>query len=250
MANKKTKKYAIEVSDLTKYYVGNKKETKKVFNDFNIKFEYGKIHCILGVTGSGKSTLLKILAGLEEYEKGEISYNENLINVKNLSLAMVLQNDNLLPWLSINENIRLVLDSVKFSENYDEYINELLKKYKLLEYKNYYPYELSMGLKQKVSLLKAICVKPKLILLDEAFCSLDFISREMLYKIFLKEYDAEKFTAILTTHYIEEAVELGDYIHLISKEGEYKCFSNPLEHPREHNNSYDDFIEFIKKEYI
>ena len=249
MKKRKYVKNSIKVEKLCKSYTNGKKIKRKVFSNFNISFEKGKIHCVLGVSGCGKSTLLRIIAGLEEYESGKVIFDNSITKDKELFLSMVLQENNLLSWFSVYENIRLAIDATKM-EISEEDIDSLLEEHGLIEYKNFYPHELSVGLKQKVSLLKGIITKPKVLLLDEPFCALDFVSKEAIHEIFLNEYEKEKFTSILSTHYIEEAVKLGDYIHLLGKDGTYKCFVNELKKPREKDKKYHEFLEFIKNEYV
>lgn len=249
MKKRKYVRNSIKVEKLCKNYTNGKKIKRKVFDKFNISFEKEKIHCILGVSGCGKSTLLRIIAGLEEYESGRVVFDKSVTKDKELFLSMVLQENNLLPWFSVYENIKLAIDASKMDID-DEEIDSLLEEHGLIEYKNFYPHELSVGLKQKVSLLRGIITKPKILLLDEPFCALDFVSKEAIHEIFLNEHKKEKFTSILSTHYIEEAVKLGDYIHLLGKDGTYKCFENKLKKPRENDKKYHEFLEFIKNEYV
>lgn len=241
--------YAIKVENLVKNYKIGNKNYKKVFNDFDIKFERGKVHCLLGVSGCGKSSLLKVIAGIEEYDSGNIVFDDTYIKSNNIPLTMVLQENNLLPWLSVKQNIKFALDSIKKDIN-DKELKEILIRYDLYDIRNFYPHELSVGLKQKVALAKSIVINPKIILLDEPFCALDFISKENIHKIFLDEFATEKFTSILSTHYIEEAAKLGDYIHLMGKNNLYKKVKNPLKQPRDKDENYNKFIEYIKQVYI
>ena len=241
------KEYAVKVENLTKNYNNGKRANKKVFDNFNIEFEKGKIHCVLGVSGCGKSTLLRIIANLEKIESGDIIFNEEYKD--NIFISMILQENNLLPWLTVYQNIEFVLKSCNMNIE-EKNIDKLLKKHKLLEFKNFYPYELSVGLKQKVALCKAIVTKPKIVLLDEPFCALDFISKENIHEIFLEEFSKEQFTSILSTHYLDEAVKLGDYIHLLGKNNKYTKIKNPLSYPREKDKDYHKFVEKIKKMYV
>lgn len=248
MARKKKINYAVKIENLNKNYKNGKKIKKKVFDNFNIEFEEGKIHCVLGVSGCGKSTLLRIIAGLEEYESGSIKFKDGLTD-NNIFISMILQENNLLPWLTVYQNLEFALKACGMHLNEEE-IDNILKKHNLLDFKKFYPYELSVGLKQKVALCKAINTKPKIVLLDEAFCALDFISKENIHSIFLNEFKNESFTSILSTHYLEEAVKLGDFIHLLGKNGKYIKIENPLKSPREKDKSYNEFLEKIKNLYI
>lgn len=247
--NMKKKEYGVKIEHLTKQYKNGKRVKKNVFYDFNIEFESGKTHVILGVSGSGKSTLLRIIAGLEETESGNIVFKEENKNVNNSFISMILQENNLLPWLTVYQNIEFALKACNLKSE-ESFIDKALEKHNLLEYKRFYPFELSVGLKQKVSLCKTIVTKPKIVLLDEPFCALDFISKEKVYEIFLSEFSEEQFTSILSTHYLDEAVKLGDYIHLLGADNKYIKIKNPLKYPREKDKEYNKFLEKIKKMYI
>ncbi len=243
------KEYEVRIENLVKNYRHGKQIKKKVFDNFNIEFESGKIHCVLGVSGCGKSTLLRIIAGLEEIDNGNIIFKNELNKENNIFISMILQENNLLPWLTVYQNIEFVLKSCNLNTS-ESYIDGILKKHSLFEYKNFYPYELSVGLKQKVALCKAIVTKPKIVLLDEPFCALDFISKETIHEIFLNEFSKEQFTSILSTHYLDEAVKLGDYIHLLGKDNKYIKIKNPLKFPREKDKNYHEFLDKIKKLYV
>lgn len=240
--------YSIEIEKIIKNYSVNNKEKKKVFSNLNIKFEKGKIHCILGTSGCGKSTLMRIIAGLEKYEDGKIKFDKNL-DSNEIYLAMILQDNNLLPWYTVSKNIEFALKVTKRETNLENTINELLIKHNLIDYKDFYPHELSVGLKQKVALAKTIVTKPSIVLLDEPFCALDFISKSKIHDLFLNEFSQEKFTCILSTHYIEEAIKLGDYIHLLGENNNYKKFKNLLKTPRDKDPKYQEFVDFIINEY-
>ena len=245
----KKKEYGVKIENLTKNYKNGKRVKKKVFENLNIEFESEKIHCVLGVSGCGKSTLLRIIAGLEEIESGNIIFKDGLEKDNNIFISMILQENNLLPWLTVYQNIEFALKSCNLNTE-ESYIDEVLEKHNLLEYKKFYPFELSVGLKQKVSLCKAIVTKPKIVLLDEPFCALDFISKENIHEIFLNEFSKEQFTSILSTHYLDEAVKLGDYIHLLGKDNKYIKIINPLKYPREKDKNYHEFLEKIKNLYV
>ena len=244
------KTYAVVVNNLNKIYDNKKKKQKIVFENLSVEFEEGKIHCILGTSGCGKSTLLRTIAGLENYESGEIIFND-----KKKSLAMIFQENNIIPWLTVFKNIEFSYIShikhqkIKIDKNVrDEQINDLLKKYDLLHYKDYYPFELSGGLKQKVAIVKTLITNPDIILLDEAFSALDFVSKNMIHDLFISSFSKKQFTSILSTHDIREAVKLGDYIHLICG-NTYLKIKNPLQTPRESDEKFDEFLKMVIKKY-
>ena len=135
----------IEIINLSKTYYSSTNETKALDN-ININVEEGKIYGVLGPSGCGKSTLFNILTNLEKPTSGNIKYN------KQINIGYMMQNDALLPWLSVYDNclLGLKLTKINTKEN-QEYVNQLLKKYNLYNYKDYYPNELSGGMRQRVA---------------------------------------------------------------------------------------------------
>ena len=135
----------IEIINLSKTYYSSTNETKALDN-ININVEEGKIYGVLGPSGCGKSTLFNILTNLEKPTSGNIKYN------KQINIGYMMQTDALLPWLSVYDNCLLGLKLTKSNtkEN-QEYVNQLLKKYNLYNYKDYYPNELSGGMRQRVA---------------------------------------------------------------------------------------------------
>ena len=124
-----------------------------------------------------------MLAGLESFNKGDI----NIGNLKENHLSMILQDNNLLPWLNTYQNIEFAVKANKFNIDKRD-IDKILTEYELLEFSKNFPYQMSVGMKQKVSFAKAMITNPDLVLLDEPFCALDYISKENMHQLFLDEY--------------------------------------------------------------
>lgn len=120
-------------------------------------------------------------------------------------MGYMLQRDNLLEWRSIYKNVLLGLEirHIKNSENI-EYVNKLLKKYNLYEFKDKYPNQLSGGMRQRVALIRTLAIRPKILLLDEAFSALDYQTRINVTKDIYKILKAENITALIVTHDISE----------------------------------------------
>lgn len=179
----------LEISHLTKSFGKG-----KVIDDFSYEFKYGKITAILGESGCGKTTLLRCIAGLE------------IINsLENISFAF--QEDRLLPWLTVSENINLVLGENPES---DEEIKKLLINFDLHDIENSFPSELSGGMRQRVSLARAYVHKSELLLMDEPFSELDEGTKSRVID-FLIENKKER-TIIYITHSQKEAESFADEI--------------------------------------
>ncbi len=185
----------------------------------NLSFDIkkGEFVSIVGPSGCGKTTILSLIAGLLEPTKGQILLEGD--DVKKANIGYMFQRDQLFEWRTIYKNILLGLEikSKKQSKEDEEYINDLLKKYGLYDFKNRHPSELSGGMRQRVALIRTLAVKPKLLLLDEPFSALDFQTRLDVCDDVKKIINEEHQTAILVTHDISEAISLSDRVFLLSK---------------------------------
>ena len=207
----------LEVKDVSKKYQ-NKDGEVLALSNINFRVKQEEFVSIIGPSGCGKSTLLSIIAGLEEKQSGEI-YIENKKEDKISSqIGYMLQRDCLLEWRTIFNNILFGLEIMKkkTQENI-KYIEELLKKYNLYEFKDKYPSELSGGMRQRAALIRTLAVKPKILLLDEAFSALDYQTRIMVTNDIYKILKKEKITAIMVTHDISEAISMSDRVLVLSK---------------------------------
>lgn len=201
----------INICNLSKTYHTTTKEIKALEN-ITYDIETNKIISIVGPSGCGKSTLLNIIAKLEKETEGFIRNNADL------TIGYMMQSSALLPWLTVFDNATLGLD-IKKEKNKEsiEYVNDLLKRYDLYDFKDEYPNNLSGGMKQRLALIRTLAIKPNILLLDEPFSKLDIETRKTIsndvYKI-IKELNV---TTILITHDIEEALSLSDDVIILTK---------------------------------
>lgn len=202
----------LEVTNLKKNYHTINGEIEAI-KDLSFSVNENEFLCIIGTSGCGKSTFLNILAGLDEQSSGDISYDKD-----NTKIGYMLQDDSLFPWLTILDNATIGLDIThqKTKENI-EYVKNLLNKYGLKDFINKYPNELSGGMRQRVNLIRTLATKPNLLLLDEPFSALDYVSRLMVSDDVYRIIKNEKKTVIMITHDIAEAISLGDRIIVLSK---------------------------------
>lgn len=207
----------LEVKNIGKKYQ-NKEGEILALKNVNFRVKKGEFVSIIGPSGCGKSTLLSIIAGLEEKTTGEIYIEGEKVNGISSKIGYMLQRDCLLEWRNILSNTMFGLEVKGKKDNVDkEYVLELLKKYNLYEFKDKYPSELSGGMRQRVALIRTLAVKPKILLLDEAFSALDYQTIIMVTNDIYYILRKEKITAIIVTHDISEAISMSDRVLVLSK---------------------------------
>ncbi len=200
----------IEIKHLSKKYYNQKQEVLALEN-ITLDVKEGEFLAIVGPSGCGKSTLLNIIGGIDDKTSG-------LINIApNIKIGYMLQSDCLFSWLTILDNalLGLKLKGILTEEN-TNYVKELLNTYGLSEFIDSYPSSLSGGMRQRVSLIRTLALKPDILLLDEPFSALDYQTRlavaDDVYKIIKKE----KKTVIMITHDIGEACSAADRVAVLS----------------------------------
>lgn len=210
-------KNLLEITDLCLSYHSKQSETKALDNvNFNILDK--DFVSIVGPSGCGKTTIFSLIAGLLVPSSGEIFLDGKKVTGVNTEIGYMFQKDNLFDWLTVEKNVLFALKlQKKDSPENVQFVYNLVEKYGLKEFLNHYPSELSGGMRQRVSLIRTLATRPKLLLLDEPFSALDYQTRldiqNIVYKIILDEQK----TAILVTHDISEAIAMSDKIIILSK---------------------------------
>lgn len=201
----------INICNLSKTYHTLTKEIKALENiTYNI--EENKIISVVGPSGCGKSTLLNLITELEKPSEGYIRNN------RDLTIGYMMQSSALLPWMTVFDNACLGLDIKKIhNEDSIKYVNDLLKKYDLYDFKDEYPNNLSGGMKQRLALIRTLAIKPNILLLDEPFSKLDIETRKNISNDVYKIIKELNITTILITHDIEEALSLSNDIIILTK---------------------------------
>lgn len=185
----------------------------------NVEFDVfeGEFVSIVGPSGCGKSTLLSIISGLIKPTKGEVLVYGKKTDSISPEIGYMLQKDNLLEWRSIYKNVILGLEIRKMlTEENIEYVNGLLKTYGLYEFKDKYPSQLSGGMRQRAALIRTLAVKPKILLLDEAFSALDYQTRIAVTDDVYSILKRENKTALIVTHDIPESISMSDRVVILS----------------------------------
>lgn len=180
-------------------------EEIQVFKDFSLEVPEGQITCIVGPSGCGKTSILNLLAGLVEATTGQVSQVDAIV-------GYIFQEDRLLPWETVYNNIRIVRDQ----ENPNE-IMSILRALEIDDFAHSYPKQLSGGMRQRCSIARGFYYHSTLLLMDEPFKSLDYDLKLNLCVYLLKLWEKNRNTIIFVTHDIDEALLLGHRIVVLSK---------------------------------
>jgi NitT/TauT family transport system ATP-binding protein len=193
--------------------------------DLTLSIAAGEFVAIVGPSGCGKSTFMKLATGLKPPTRGEVDV-EGVRVTRTLKIAgMAFQAPTLLPWRTTLDNVLLPLEIVEpyrstFKRDREAYAARargLLKTVGLDGYEDKFPWQLSGGMQQRASICRALVHQPKMLLLDEPFGALDALTREELWCVLRDLWAAQRFTVILVTHDLREAVFLADTVYVMSK---------------------------------
>ena len=205
-------KTILKLQNLRKIYHDISGEIEAI-KDISLDIKEEEFLAIVGPSGCGKTTLLSMLSNLETKSGGSITKGKD-----NLKLAYMLQKDALFPWRNVLDNCLIGLEiNGTLNDEKKERVIELLKTYGLEEFIYKYPNSLSGGMRQRVALIRTLAVDPDILILDEPFSALDYITRVALSDDIYSIIKKEKKTAILVTHNLTEAISLSDRIVVLSK---------------------------------
>ena len=221
---------AIEVAGLRKGFTGRDGTPHPVLKNLDLVVGGGEFLCILGPSGCGKSTLLNILAGLDKIYDGHVSRQGGRV-------GYLFQEPRLLPWLTADGNLDFALASCRVPAwRWAELKSRYLEMTGLSAYRDYYPHQISGGMAQRLALVRALCVEPGILLMDEPFSGLDEITARRIRLDLLKIWQETGKTIVFVTHSAYEACLLADRI-LVMLGGAFRQEMRvPIARPR----SYDD----------
>lgn len=193
--------------------------------DISLEVANGEFIAIVGPSGCGKSTFMKIVSGLRPPTRGKVLLDGKELKGPAKMVGMAFQASTLLPWRTTLENIFLPFEIVepfrrdyrRSREPYRERVQALINAVGLQGFEDKLPRELSGGMQQRASLCRALVHEPRLLLLDEPFAALDAFTREELWCVLRDLWAAKKFTVVLVTHDLREAVFLADTVYVMSK---------------------------------
>ena len=203
----------LTIDGIEKSFVNERNEQIKVLDEINLNVKKGSFVSIVGPSGCGKSTLLYLIAGLDKADRGEIRVNGNLVTKPGPERVVVFQEAGLFPWLTVLENVTygLLLKKIPKAEAKTKAL-DVLKMVHLSRYVDSYPHQLSGGMKQRVSIARALVMEPDILLMDEPFSALDEQTKMVLHRELLEIWRKTKVTIFFITHNIREAVLLSEEV--------------------------------------
>jgi NitT/TauT family transport system ATP-binding protein len=204
--------HMLQVKDIGKTFEGAR-GTLEVLRDIRFNVDAGEVISIIGPSGCGKTTLLRIMHGLEASTSGEVSIAGKRVQQPSPSSAIVFQQFNLFPWLTVGRNITFGLEVAKLpAAQIKERAERFVRLVGLEGFAGHYPHELSGGMQQRVGLARALALDPDVLLLDEPFGALDAITREQLQREIAVILAQSPKTVVFITHNMDEAIFFSDRI--------------------------------------
>ena len=209
---KETVKGLVQVEGLSITFTRHR-HTVTVLDNVNFQIEPSSFVCLLGPSGCGKSTLLNAVAGFIRPNQGYILVDQNPVTKPGADRGFVFQQYSLLPWKTTLQNVELGLKIKGISKKERrELVNEYLNRVGLYQHRHSYPHQLSGGMQQRASIIRALVNSPSVLLMDEPFGALDAQTRHMMQELLMEIWSELRTTVLFVTHDIEEAVFLGDRI--------------------------------------
>lgn len=211
----------LEVDIASKTFKSAAGEQHDVIAGVSFALDAGEVGVLVGPSGCGKSTMLRILTGLDPDFQGRVS------RPAGARIGFVFQEPRLLPWRSVEENVRLVAPQADEAK-----LSALFEILELKAHRNHFPGELSLGLARRVALARAFAVEPELLILDEPLASLDVALAARLRDEIAMLMDGRSMIALLVTHDVDDAVRLGDRVILLSPRPARILADLPIRTPR------------------
>ncbi len=238
------------IENISKSFVHNGSQLIEVLKDINLVIEQGEFVCVVGPSGCGKTTLLNIIAGLLTPTKGRVMF-EGVFDERNALTAVVFQELALFPWRTVEANVGFGLEEKGIKKaRRRQIIQEFISLVGLEGFEKNYPHQLSGGMKQRAAIARALAMDPMLLLMDEPFSALDAQTRSQMQWELANIFEKTGKTVMYITHYIPEAVFLGDRVIVMGKRpGQVENIINiDLPRPRKEEIKLSpEFVEYLKE---
>jgi len=214
----------------------------------NLEFKEGELVCILGPSGCGKSTMLRLLAGFDQPTSGKVLIDGTKVDKPNSDSVFLFQQDGLLPWMTVWQNMELGLNHMSCHEKKAERVNEYIELVELTGFENNYPYQLSGGMKRRAELARALVVNPEMLMMDEPFTGLDFLTHMKMREEVVNMHEFIGKTMIMITHFIDDALIMADRIVVLSGQPTQVKMVRELDVPRPRNIEKDPLLHKLRDE--
>jgi NitT/TauT family transport system ATP-binding protein len=225
---------AIETRGLSKSYRTESGDRLDVLKDIDLTIRHGQFVSLIGPSGGGKSTLLEILAGLRQPTAGRVLIYGNEEDRPSAAKGVVFQKDAVFPWLTVQQNVLYGLRLKKIpKQERNHRAAAFLEMVGLTTYSNYFPKELSGGMRKRLAIAMVFANDPKILFMDEPFGSLDYTTKVELQSELLNLWRLNERTVVFVTHDLEEALYLSSEIHALRDGRIAERITVPFERPRE-----------------
>ncbi len=231
----------LEVNIDTKRFDQSAGVGSEVLRNLHFKCATDSFTSIVGPSGCGKTTTLRCILGLDSNFDGSVSSHNDIEST--IGVSAVFQEPRLLPWRTVEQNVRLVLVDPD-----EDKLDALFEELGLTDHRTFYPTQLSLGLARRASLARAFALEPSILVLDEPFVSLDEKTAGRLRKLLGRVWSARSCTALMVTHNLSEAIELSDKILFFSASPSTVIGEYCVELPREQRSA--DYITQAKAEIV
>ena len=250
----------IELVNLRKEYIerrsvrrdGDDKEKKDskiiALDGVNLEFKEGELVCILGPSGCGKSTMLRLIAGFDQPTSGKVMIQGTEVDKPSTDSVFVFQQDGLLPWMTVWENMELGLGHVADKDEKAEMVREYIDLVELNGFENNYPFQLSGGMKRRAELARALVVNPEMLMMDEPFTGLDFLTHMKMREEVVNMHEFIGKTMIMITHFIDDALTMADRIVVLSERPTKVKLVRELDVQRPRNIEKDPVLRDLRDE--
>ena len=251
---------SIKIEALTKSYVNKRSiqrdpsdpERKgvvvKVFEDLNLEFEDGEMICILGPSGCGKSTLLRIMAGFDRASSGRILIDGEETFKTSPDHVFVFQQNGLLPWMTVWQNVELGLRHISDETEKNETIQEYIDMVELTGFEDHYPSQLSGGMQRRAELGRALAVNPDVLYMDEPFTGLDYLTHLKIREEVINMHSFIKKTMVMVTHFIDDALIMADRIIVMNERPAKIIMERKLDFSRPRNIEKEPGLRELRDE--
>jgi NitT/TauT family transport system ATP-binding protein len=207
----------LQIADVTLRFTPRKGKPVTALDQISLEVAVNEFSVIVGPSGCGKSSLLRLVAGLARPTQGEIRLSGAPITAPGRDRGMVFQSYTLFPWLTVQKNVEfgLELRGLPAAER-SQIARRFIAEVGLEGFETAYPKQLSGGMMQRVALARALANDPEILLMDEPFGALDSQTRSLMQELLLKIWEHSKKTVLFITHDIDEAILLGDHVHVMT----------------------------------